>query len=321
MLRQVHLQTNCSTFVSPLLISHKQTPSRSSYTTISAPLYGAMNDYDGYLAVALEAAKAAGELILQAWDAPKNIEHKGAVDLVTETDKNCEILVLSHIRKAYPEHQFIGEEGSAAQGFTAELTDAPTWMCDPVDGTTNFVHRFPFSCVSIGLSIKKKVVVGVVYNPILNELFHSIAGRGAFLNDSKIIVSDTSCLSNAVVATELGTSREPEYLDACFKRMRNVGERIRSLRCCGSCALNLCGVAMGRLDAYYEVGLGGCWDLAAATLIVQEAGGNVLDPTGGPFNIMSRRVLGANDTAIAEDLASILAKGPWGPEEPPPLTL
>ena len=279
------------------------------------------DEYQCYLDVAIEAAKAAGQVISQAWDKPRKVEHKGTVDLVTETDKQCESLVLSIIQAAYPDHCFIGEEGSAAQGFTDQLTDSPTWMCDPVDGTTNFVHQFPFTCVSIGLAINKKVVAGVVYNPILNELFHATLGGGAYLNGTQIHTSDTTDLGHAIIATELGTRRDGPFLDACFTRMKNVSSKARSLRCCGSCALNLCGVAIGRLDAYYEVGLGGCWDLAAATLIVKEAGGEVVDPVGGDFNIMSRRVLGASTKGLALTVAEILKEGPWAPDEPPVVPL
>lgn len=251
------------------------------------------------------------------------------------------------------------------------------------------MHRFPFSCVSVGLTIGKQPVVGVVYNPVLDELYHAgtrqlrgscsrqgrlkghrraasgvcvgdlvvftgslpqgmsvnvfphrplhplcaVRGGGAFLNGSPIRASDTAQLSKALVATELGTRRDAAFLDAAFDRIRRLGAATRSLRCTGSCALNLCSVAMGRcarrrraaslpppraqrshpaavplsagaaqaclqpaaqrgfppssrsprrLDAYYEVGLGGCWDLCAAVLVLQEAGGRVLDPQGAP---------------------------------------
>ncbi|EFN58920.1 hypothetical protein CHLNCDRAFT_34254 [Chlorella variabilis] len=285
------------------------------------PPAGPPSEYEPYLSVALAAAKEAGAVIAAAWDAHKTIDTKsGDTDLVTETDKRCEELVLSRISAAFPDHKFIGEEGSAAQGFTEELTDAPTWMCDPVDGTTNFVHRFPFSCVSVGLTIGKQPVVGVVLNPILGETYHAVRGGGAFLNGQPIRASDTRQLSKALVGTELGTRRDAAFLDACFSRIRALSQRTRSLRCTGSCALNLCSVAMGRLDAYYEIGLGGCWDLCAAALVLEEAGGRVLDPAGGPFNLMSRRVLGTN-AHLAEAVSGILADCPCAPDEPLPQPL
>jgi len=275
------------------------------------------HDYDLYLKVATEAAEAAGGVIAAAFNQPKAVEHKGAVDLVTETDKQSENLVYSHIQNAFPTHRFIGEEGTAEQGFTSDLTDEPTWMCDPLDGTTNFVHGFPFVCVSIGLAINKQVVVGVVYNPVLKELFTAVRGRGALLNGSPLRCSETASMGSALFATEVGTSREPATIAAIFDRIKALTAVARAVRCCGSCAMNMCGVAMGRLDAFYEVGFGGCWDVAAASLIVEEAGGKVLDPCGGPFSLMGRRVLATN-AHLAEPVSYVLAACPTGPTEPPP---
>eukprot|EP00798_Chlamydomonas_sp_ICE-L_P012607 gene12607-15833_t len=252
-----------------------------------------MADYSQYMKVATEAAKAAAEVIKAGFSAPKSVEHKGAVDLVTETDKMAESLVKSIIHEAFPKHLFIGEEASADQGYADAITDEPTWMCDPLDGTTNFVHSFPF------------VVVGVVLNPILGELFTASLGGGAQLNGIPIDCSDCSDLGKALVATEVGTTRDEATMDAIFDRIRSLANNVRSLRCCGSCAMNLCGVACGRLDAFYEVGFGGCWDVAAGALIVTEAGGRVLDPAGGPFNVMGRRVLGTN-SQLADPITSIL---------------
>ncbi|GAX80036.1 hypothetical protein CEUSTIGMA_g7475.t1 [Chlamydomonas eustigma] len=271
---------------------------------------------DKYLSVALAAANAAGNVIKDAFSSrSKHVEHKGTVDLVTETDKKCESLVLSLIQETFPSHKFIGEEGSAAQGFTAELTDDPTWMCDPLDGTTNFVHGFPFVCVSIALVIGREVIVGVVHNPILNETYTAIKGQGAKLNDAPISVSATCDLGTALIATEVGTSRDQETLSTIFSRMKTLTSAARAVRCCGSCAMNLCGVASGRLDAFYEIGFGGCWDVAAGKLIVEEAGGMVLDPQGGPFDVMGRRVLAGNP-AVAQAAANILAGCPVSALEP-----
>ncbi|KAA8525695.1 hypothetical protein F0562_007550 [Nyssa sinensis] len=125
------------------------------------------------------------------------------VDLVTETDKACEDLIFNHLRQHYPKHKSIGEETTAACG-TTELTDEPTWIVDPLDGTTNFVHGFPFVCVSIGLTIGKIPKVGVVYNPIMDELFTGIHGKGAFLNGKPIKVSSQSELVKSLLATEVG---------------------------------------------------------------------------------------------------------------------
>jgi len=191
-------------------------------------------------------------------------------------------------------------------------------MVDPLDGTTNFVHRFPFVCTSIALVIKKEIVVGVVYNPVLKELFTAIKGKGAFLNGQPIKVSTKDALDQALLATEIGVSRDEQVMDAIFDRLRQVTMRMRSIRCSGACALNLCSVACGRIDVMYEVGFGGCWDCAAGALIVTEAGGEMLDPSGGPFNVMARRVLGAN-AHLGKPVAEVIASCKTSNKEPAPL--
>lgn len=263
------------------------------------------DDLDSYLEVALSAAKRAGEIIASNFYQKKNVEHKGTVDLVTETDKACEALILESISSSFPSHQFIGEEGSAGNGGVIELTDAPTWMVDPLDGTTNFVHCFPMVCVSIGLAIKKEVVVGVVFNPILQELFWSVRGRGAFLNGASINVSSQKELGSALLATEIGTSRDVATVDTTTGRINKLLSKVRSVRMSGSCAMNLVGVACGRLDAFFEYGFGGPWDVAAGSLILEEAGGKVFDPRGAPFDIMSRRVAATN-ADLKHDLVDAL---------------
>ncbi|KAK8942387.1 Inositol monophosphatase 3 [Platanthera zijinensis] len=246
-----------------------------------------------FLDVAVEAAKIAGEAIRRGFYETKHVEHKGVVDLVTETDKACEELIFDHLKKNFPTHKFIGEETSAALG-TAELTDDPTWIVDPLDGTTNFVHGFPFICVSIGLTIEKVPTVGVVYNPIIGELFTGIRGQGAFLNGNPIKASQQTALVKSLLATEVGTVRDKSTVDATTNRINSLLFKVRSLRMSGSCALNLCGIACGRIDIFYELGFGGPWDVAGGAVIVLEAGGLVFDPHGGEFDIMSKRVAASN---------------------------
>lgn len=124
------------------------------------------------------------------------------------------------MKAAFPDHRFIGEEASAAQGFTSELTDDPTWCIDPLDGTTNFVHRFPFVCTCIGLVVQRQPVLGVVFNPVLNEMFTAVTGRGATLNGQPITVSTASALGDALIATEVGVSRDPATMDAITQRVK-----------------------------------------------------------------------------------------------------
>lgn len=248
---------------------------------------------DEFLASAVDAAKRAGEIIRKGFYQTKHVEHKGQVDLVTETDKACEDLIFNHLEQLYPRHKFIGEETTAAYG-TTELTDEPTWIVDPLDGTTNFVHGFPFVCVSIGLTIGKIPTVGVVYNPIIDELFTAIHGKGAFLNGNPIKVSSQSELVTSLLATEAGTKRDKLTVDATTNRLNSLLFKVRSLRMSGSCALNLCGIACGRLDLFYELGFGGPWDVAGGAVIVKEAGGLVFDPSGKEFDITSQRVAASN---------------------------
>ncbi|KAL8249087.1 hypothetical protein R6Q59_005955 [Mikania micrantha] len=246
-----------------------------------------------FLTVAVDVAKKAGEVIRKGFYRTKHVEHKGSVDLVTETDKACEDLIFNHLKQRFPSHKFIGEETTAANGVS-ELTDEPTWIVDPLDGTTNFVHGFPFVCVCIGLTIKKVPVVGVVYNPIMNELFTAIDGNGAFLNGNPIKVSSQSALVTCLLTTEVGTKRDQATLDATTNRINSLLYKVRSIRMEGSCALGLCGVACGRIDLFYEIGFGGPWDVAAGVVIVKEAGGVVFDPSGNDFDITAQRVAASN---------------------------
>ncbi|GER52872.1 inositol-1-monophosphatase family protein [Striga asiatica] len=260
-----------------------------------------------FLATAVDAAKKAGEIIRSGFYETKRVEHKGQVDLVTETDKACEELIFNFLKQTYPDHKFIGEETTAACGVT-ELTDEPTWIVDPLDGTTNFVHgqasnvififflqkMFPFVCVSIGLTIGRIPTVGVVYNPIMDELFTAARGKGAFLNGKPIKASSQTELVKSLLATEAGTKRDKSTLDATTNMINSLLFKVRSLRMSGSCALNLCGIAAGRLDIFYEQGFGGPWDVAAGALIVTEAGGLVFDPSGKDFDITSQKVAASN---------------------------
>ncbi|EYU27687.1 hypothetical protein MIMGU_mgv1a013524mg [Erythranthe guttata] len=206
---------------------------------------------EDFLAMAVDAAKKAGEIIRSGFYEIKRVEHKGQVDLVTETDKACEELIFNFLKLHYPDHKFIGEETTAAFGAT-ELTDEPTWIVDPLDGTTNFVHGFPFVCVSIGLTIGKVPTVGVVYNPIMDEvdffdfsnffiyekyksranifsfnvqLFTAVRGKGAFLNGKPIKASSQDELMTSLLATEVGTKRDKSTLDASTNRINNLLSR------------------------------------------------------------------------------------------------
>jgi len=230
----------------------------------------------------------------------KNVQHKDAatIDLVTETDQAVEKLIIENIRKTYPDHSIIAEE--SYKGGSYNYTKNPTWIVDPIDGTTNFVHRHPFVCVSIALAIDHQVVMGVVYNPIMEELFQAITGKGAMLNGKPIKVGDAKKINQAVIATNVGYDRTPEGIAFMTGMITSLLKNsVQSMRSGGSAAFDVCGVACGRLDIFYEFGIHP-WDIAAGVLILQEAGGISLDPSGKPLDMEARRIICGNKDIVAE---------------------
>ncbi|KAL1919279.1 uncharacterized protein VTP21DRAFT_1971 [Calcarisporiella thermophila] len=218
-------------------------------------------------------------------------------DLVTETDQAVEKFVKQEIAKTYPKHKFVGEE-SVAAGEKSILTASPTWIVDPIDGTANFVHGYPFVAISIGLLINKEATLGVIYNPILDELYTAVKGHGAYLNNTtRLPLSHPHpppplpSLASCLVSTEYGSNRAPEVLAKKMASIKNLisahgpenpkGGSVHSIRSLGSAALNMCMVARGVTDVYWEIG---CWewDVAAGTVIVREAGGAVV--SAGPLS-------------------------------------
>uniref|UniRef100_A0A914X146 Inositol-1-monophosphatase n=1 Tax=Plectus sambesii TaxID=2011161 RepID=A0A914X146_9BILA len=274
------------------------------------------SEEDKYFEVALGLVKSAGRMVRDAFDRPfSEVQTKASnTDLVTETDQNVEILLTRGLSDAFPDHQFIGEE-SAAAGKKIEFTDAPTWIIDPIDGTTNFVHRIPMICICVGLAVKKELRMGIVYNPITNELYTARTGQGAFKNGFRIYVSKTEEVRHALVGHQIGSQRHQELINSytnSFIAMMVTNEA-RGIRSFGSAAINMVCVAQGSLDAYVEYGLH-CWDVAAAAVILKEAGGVVIDPTGGEFNMMSRKVLCASTKELATQLSGMLTHANYEPE-------
>ncbi|XP_042859944.1 inositol monophosphatase 1-like isoform X2 [Penaeus japonicus] len=255
--------------------------------------------------VALDLVKQAGKVVREAIKKKKNIETKSsAVDLVTESDKAVEKMLISGLSEAFPDHKFIGEE-SVSAGEKCVLTDEPTWIIDPIDGTMNFVHSFPYTCISVGLWVKKEALVGVVYNPVLEQMFTAIKGQGAFLNGEKLSVSGEKDLGQALVFSEMGTSRDQEKVNTVLTNITNLMPKVHGIRGIGSAALGISNVAAGWGDVFYHFGLC-CWDMAAGTLLLTEAGGYVCDTEGGPFDIMRRRVLCASSQELAEKISKLL---------------
>ncbi len=234
-------------------------------------------DCQDILALAISLAQSAGEIQRQRYETKLDIQTKSAsIDLVTEVDRQCEELIVSGIEKARPDDAVLAEEGGAIEKAHADWR----WVIDPLDGTVNYAHGFPRFCVSIGVELRGERHVGVVYDPLLDELFRAVRGRGAFLGERRLEVSQQSRLGDALVAT--GFAYDVHRSDA--DNLEQFGRMIktaRGLRRDGSAALDLCYVAAGRLDAYWELKLKP-WDVAAGLLILTEAGGRATDFSGGP---------------------------------------
>ncbi|XP_026725389.1 inositol monophosphatase 1 [Trichoplusia ni] len=266
-----------------------------------------MDQIDEYFDFALGLVKSAGSLISEHANGCKVFEKKSCdIDLVTEIDKKVEDTLIGGLSKQFPDHKFIGEETVAAGG-KCELTDAPTWIIDPVDGTLNFIHGYPHSCISVGLAIKKECVAGIIYNPIIGQLFTAKKGKGAFYNDRQIHVSQITELRNALVAFECGTSRDEERCKIVFENFKLIVNHGHGLRSMGSAALNMAMVALGGADANFEFGIH-AWDIAAGDILVREAGGVCIDPAGGPLDLLSRRVLCASTPELAQELTKTLVQ-------------
>ncbi|KAJ4436033.1 uncharacterized protein [Periplaneta americana] len=266
------------------------------------------HDIEQYYETVLGITREAGKIIKEGIARTKNVDTKlGSWDLVTQYDRRVEKVLVAEISKKFPSHKFIAEETNSEQKTTPELTSAPTWVIDPIDGTTNFVHGFHLTCISIALSIEKEVVIGIVYNPILEQMFTAIKGRGAYLNNKRIYTSKVEELCQSMVCLESSFACIPSLRDSIMKRTEACIKVAHGIRVLGSAALALCYVAMGVAEAYHIDGLQ-CWDVAAGALIVREAGGVVLDSTGGIFDMMSHRILACGTKTLAEELVMLFKK-------------
>ena len=249
---------------------------------------------DAFLTVAQDAARQAGSLIRANWLQPKVIEMKtDIVDLVTHVDKAADALITGILRERFPTHQLIAEE-SAVSGQES----AYRWYIDPLDGTTNFAHSFPHFAVSIALTHETRVIVGVVYDPLREEMFCATRGQGATLNGAPICVSQAAELERSLVLTGFPYDRRKrsEYYLRFYQAFM---VRTQGVRRCGSAALDLCYVACGRAEAFWEWRLHP-WDTAAGSLIVEEAGGKMSNFTDGVFDVQGEQTLASNGLVHAE---------------------
>jgi myo-inositol-1(or 4)-monophosphatase len=237
------------------------------------------------LNTAVKAARKAGSIINRASldvDLVK-VASKGRSDYVTEVDRAAEQVIVDILLKAYPDHAILAEE-SGASGDSEY-----TWIIDPLDGTTNFIHGFPQYAVSIALRHREHVTQAVVYDPTRNELFTASRGRGAFLNERRIRVSRRSKLSECLIGTGF-PFRSFEHLDEYLRMFRSVAEHTAGIRRPGAAALDLAYVAAGRLDGFWEIGLSP-WDMAAGSLLILESGGLVSDFKGEAAYLEEGRIV------------------------------
>ena len=241
------------------------------------------------LDLARSLARRAGAIQRDRYEKDFEIDTKSAaIDLVTEVDRACERLIVDGIQAARSGDAILAEEG-----YGDDTADASVrWIIDPLDGTTNFAHGFPRFCVSIGIERRGEPAVGVVYDPLLDECFEAVQGAGAWLGERRLQVSRESELARALVATGFAYDVHRSN-DDNLASFRNVVKTARGIRRDGSAALDLCYVAAGRLDAYWELKLHP-WDVAAGFLILQEAGGRLTDARGGPPDHSGREVVASN---------------------------
>jgi myo-inositol-1(or 4)-monophosphatase len=259
------------------------------------------------LAAAEEMARGAGEILMGHLGREHQVTYKGEIDIVTEADRAAEEYLAAEVSRRFPDHGLMAEEGSAATG------SAPyTWVIDPLDGTTNFAHGFPFFCVSIALVDGKGPLVGVVHDPTRPETFTATRGGGAFLNGRPLRVSTEDDLGHSLLATGF-----PYHIrqggETNLDNFAAFAVLSRAVRRAGSAALDLCYVAAGRFEGYWELVLRP-WDMAAGALVVTEAGGRVTDVRGGRWSLESTGVLASNGP-LHPPMLEVLA-GVRGAREP-----
>jgi myo-inositol-1(or 4)-monophosphatase len=247
--------------------------------------------------LAVEAARAGGAVLREAYGQVHSVRYKGEVDLVTEVDVRAERTITGLIRDRFPSHQILAEEGTVGGGDAAHR-----WVIDPLDGTTNYAHALPIFCVSVGYELEGRVAVGVIYDPNRDELFLAQAGQGATINGRPLAVSSVADLRRAVVAT--GFPYDRSRMPAALAQFNALSQRAQAVRRLGSAAIDLAWVAAGRLDAYWE-GVISPWDVAAGSLIVTEAGARVTGLDGAPFSIETGHVLAGNPEIHAAVLEAV----------------
>jgi myo-inositol-1(or 4)-monophosphatase len=251
----------------------------------------------------VQAVREAGGVLMEYWHAPREIRRKGRIDLVTSADLAVEKILKQRLADILPAASFMAEESVSAEDVARPLK-SPTWIIDPLDGTTNFAHGFPFVAISVALWDQGQTQLGIVHLPVMNELFQAVLGCGTQLNDAPISVSRTTDLENALVATGFPYTVR-DHLSPILAWLGAVLAQTQGVRRAGSAAVDLAYTAAGRLDAFYEIQLKP-WDTAAGWLLVSEAGGRVTRMDNGPFDPQAPSILASNGL-IHADMVTLLA--------------
>jgi len=254
---------------------------------------------ENHLDIAVEIAREAGSLLARLFKGPQEISYKRPSDLVTEADRRSEALIVERLHRHFPGHAVVGEEGGGQR-----IASDYCWYVDPLDGTTNFAHGFPVFCVTLGLAYRGEVIAGVVYDPTRDELFTAERGAGAYLDSQRIHVSHTASLSESLLATGFPPFASNHDLNIQFYfRFTLLSHGIRRA---GSAALDLCTVAAGRFEGFWELKLNP-WDKAAGSLLVTEAGGRVTDLTGRSFSLQGDEIFASNGL-IHDEMLTIFSE-------------
>lgn len=252
-----------------------------------------------YLEAAIEIAQEAGKILREENERPPTISYKGDFDLVTQADRRSEALIVSRLQKYFPEHAVAAEEGTGK-----ETSSEYRWHVDPLDGTTNFAHHYPCFCVSMALARKEELLLGVIYNPIFDELFTAARGEGAQFNGKRIHCSKVDAVRNSLLCT--GFPNHNRESNPNFHFYWDFTLRSHGVRRDGSAALDLGYVAMGRFDSFWEFGLNP-WDTAAGVVLVEEAGGKITDMQGQPYTLGGPSILASNGL-IHDEMVRVAAE-------------
>lgn len=254
------------------------------------------------LAVAVDAARHAGGVLQKCARTGFRVEHKNVINLVTDADRSAEQCIIDVVQKAFPSHRILAEE----RGLTRQSPSPYQWVIDPLDGTTNFAHGYPAYCVSIGVEHEGRSLVGVVFDPTRDDLFTAQRGKGAFLNNAPITVSTTDHLDRALLVTGFAYDIRDTPNNNLDHFVR-FALKAQGLRRTGTAALDLCYVASGRFDGFWEVTLNP-WDMAAGIVILEEAGGKVTNFAGGTHSIYGKELVASNGH-IHQAMLEVLQQG------------